>query len=67
MHRCEWCQEETCTVVPVVDRDPNSFQEHALVCLGCADTSDNELSAIWYIGSIYSGKKILSLSVLEVA
>lgn len=66
MHRCAWCQEEMEMVVPVVDRDPNSFEEHALVCASCAEVSE-ELTPLWYIGSLYSGKKVLSLSALAVA
>ncbi len=66
MHQCEWCQEETAVVVPVVDRDPNSFEEHALVCPGCAEVSE-ELTPLWHIGSLYSGRKVLSLSLLDVA
>ena len=67
MFRCEWCQEETDTVIPVVDRDPTSFQEHALVCLDCADTASFEHTALWHVRLFNERGKVLLPSFFEAA
>ena len=45
--RCEWCQEESEVLVPVVNRNPLHPSEHELVCPTCAvveaDEHGNEL------------------------
>ncbi len=45
--RCEWCQEESEVLVPVVNRNPLNSSEHELVCSACAvveaDEHGNEL------------------------
>ncbi len=35
--RCEWCQEESSTLVPIVNRDITVPGEHVLVCPACLD------------------------------
>ena len=34
--RCEWCQEESKVLLPVVNRNPLNPSEHELVCPDCA-------------------------------
>lgn len=67
MHRCEWCQEETATVLPVVDRDPTSFQEHVLVCPSCADTASFEHTSLWNVKLFHEHGKVLLPSFFEAA
>ncbi len=35
--RCEWCQEESFALVPVVNRDITVSGEHVLLCLACLE------------------------------
>ncbi len=34
--RCEWCQEESEVLLPVVNRNPLNPSKHELVCPTCA-------------------------------
>jgi len=40
--RCEWCQEESKVLIPVVNRNPLNPSEHELVCPDCAVVEADE-------------------------
>ena len=65
--RCEWCSEESSVLVPVVDCDPTSFQEHNLVCPKCAEVASDEHSSLWNVKLFGTHGKIIPLSLLSVA
>ncbi len=49
--RCEWCQEESTVLLPVVNRNPLNPSEHELVCPACAVVVADEHgdSLVWNV------------------
>jgi len=65
--RCEWCSVESSELVPVVDHDPTSFQEHDLVCPACAEVASSEHSGLWHVELFNTRGKVILPSLLSVA
>jgi hypothetical protein len=65
--RCELCSEESSSLVPVLDRDPTSFQEHSLVCSECAEIAAYEHTALWNVRLFNDHGKVILPSLLSVA
>ncbi len=41
-YRCDWCQVESATLVPVVNRDATISYEHVFVCALCKEVEHFE-------------------------
>lgn len=47
MLRCDCCQAETVVLIPVVNHDPASLNEHDLVCPACEEAISSAYSPLW--------------------
>lgn len=56
MQRCDWCQEECVSLIPVVNRNPHVSAEHEFVCSVCSEVERFEHAdeLLWHVVSFES-------------